>query len=101
MKLVNYVEYEHSYAHAIAPKLKALNFHANVGKKPAKYVRAIILNALKDNDIYFTDKEQEFFDTIHAIQDASQLYFYCKNCVNKAKETFVYITDDGNLARVA
>lgn len=101
MKLVDYVEYEHSYAHAIAPKLKALNFHANVGKKPVQYIRAIILNALKDNDVYFTDKEQEFFDMIHTIQDASQLYFYCKNCVNKAKEIFVYITDDGNLARVA
>ena len=33
MKLVNYVEYEHSYAHAIEPKLRALNFHANVQEK--------------------------------------------------------------------
>ena len=101
MTLINYVDYKHSYAHAIAPKLKALNYSANVKKMPAKYVRAIILNALRDNDVHLTDKEQEFWDNIHAIQDAQQLYYYCRNCVNKAKETFVYITDDGNLAKVA
>lgn len=101
MKLVNYVEYEHSYAHAIEPKLKALNYSANVKKMPVNYVRAIILNALRDSDVHLTDKEQEFWDNIHAIQDAQQLYYYCRNCVNKAKETFVYITDDGNLAEVA
>ncbi len=101
MKLINYVEYEHSYAHAIAPKLRALNFHANVNKKPVQYIRAIIINALRDNDVYFTDKEQEFWDTIYAIQDAQQLYYYCRNCVNKAKEVLVYVTDDGDLYKVA
>lgn len=101
MKLVNYVEYEHSYAHAIAPKLKTLNYNVNVKKMPVNYVRAIITNALGDNDVHYTDKEHEFWDNIHAIQDAHQLYYYCRNCVNKAKETFVYITDDGKLARTA
>jgi hypothetical protein len=101
MKLVNYVEYEHSYAHAIEPKLRALNYSANVKKMPTNYVRAIIKNALKDNDVYFTDKEQEFWDNIHAIQDAQQLYYYCKNCVNKAKETLLYINDDGTFYKAA
>jgi hypothetical protein len=101
MTLINYVEYKHSYAHAIAPKLKALNYSANVKKMPAKYVRAIILNALGDNDVHFTDKEQRFWDTIHVIDDSQQLYYYCRNCVNKAKETFVYVDDDGEFRQFA
>ena len=46
MKLINYVEYKHSYAHALEPKLKALNFHANVQRKPVKYIKKIIINTL-------------------------------------------------------
>ena len=42
MKLINYVEYKHSYAHALEPKLKAINFHANVQHKPVKYIKKII-----------------------------------------------------------
>ena len=101
MKLVNYVEYEHSYAHAIAPKLRALNFYANVQDKPVNYVRAVVRNALRDNDVYFTDKEQEFWEIISAMQDSKQFYYYCKNSVNKAKEIMVYINDDGTLYKAA
>ena len=36
VKLVNYVDYKHSYAHALAPILKKLNYHVNVGKKPVQ-----------------------------------------------------------------
>ena len=52
MKLINYVEYKHSYAHALAPKLKTLNYQANVQKKPVQYIRKIIINALNENDEY-------------------------------------------------
>ena len=101
MNLINYVEYKHSYAHAIEPKLKSLNYNANVKKMPAKYVRAIILKALRESDVHYTDKEQKFFDTIHVIDDSQQLYYYCKNCVNKAKEVFVYVDDEGEFRRFA
>ena len=101
MNLINYVEYKHSYAHAIAPKLRVLNVHANVGKKPVQYIRKIITNALRDSDVHFTDKEQQFWDTIHVIDDSQQLYYYCKNCVNKAKEVFVYVDDNGEFRQFA
>ena len=97
MKLVNYAEYEHSYAHALEPKLKALNFHANVKRKPVAYIKKIILNALNQNDVRFTDKEQTFFDNVLNHCDSTQLYFYVKNAVNKAKEILVYVDDDGEL----
>ena len=97
MKLVNYAEYEHSYAHALEPKLKALNFHANVQHKPVAYIKKIIFNALNQNDVRFTDKEQMFFDTVVNLCDSTQLYFYVKNAVNKARETMVYVDDDGEL----
>ena len=97
MKLVNYVEYKHSYAHALEPKLKALNFHANVKRKPVAYIKKIIFNALNQNDVRFTDKEHTFFDNVLNHCDSTQLYFYVKNAVNKAKEILVYVDDDGEL----
>ena len=97
MKLVSYAEYEHSYAHALEPKLKALNFHANVQRKPVAYIKKIIVNALNQNDVRFTDKEQTFFDNVLNHRDSTQLYFYVKNAVNKAKEIMVYVDDDGEL----
>ena len=97
MKLINYVKYKHSYAHALAPKLKSLNYHANVLKKPVKYIRTIIVNTLNENDIRYTEKEHQFFDNIHTFIDGQALYYYVRNAVNKAKETFVYVNDDGEL----
>ena len=94
---INYVDYKHSYAHALEPKLKALNFHANVDKKPIQYCRKIVMNALKQNEVKFTEKEQEFFDTVQTIETSSQLYFYCKNCVKKAREVFVNVDETGEL----
>ena len=87
MKLINYVEYKHSYAHALAPKLKTLNYQANVQKKPVQYIRKIIINALNEHDVHYTDKEQQFFDNIHTHIDGQALYYYVRNCINKAKET--------------
>ena len=97
MKLVNYVEYKHSYAHALEPKLKALNFHANVKHKPVAYIKKIIVSALNQPEVHFTDKEQTFFDNVLNHRDSTQLYFYVKNAVNKAKEIMVYVDDDGEL----
>lgn len=101
MKLINYVDYKHSYAHALEPKLKALNFHANVQPKPVQYIRKIIVNALNSNDVHYTEKEHQFFDNIHNMYDSKQLYFYVKNCINKAKETFVYVDETGEFCQFA
>lgn len=97
MKLVNYVEYKHSYAHALEPKLKAINFHANVQRKPVAYIKKIIINTLNQPEVRFTDKEQSFFDNVLNHYDSTELYFYVKNAINKARETMVYVDDDGEL----
>ena len=60
MKLVNYAEYKHSYAHALEPKLKALNFRANVQHKPVAYIKKIIFSALNQPEVHFTGTEQTF-----------------------------------------
>ena len=99
MKLINYVEYKHSYAHALEPKMKALNFHTNVQPKPVKYIKKIIINTLNQSDVRFTDKEQTFFDNVLNHFDSKMLYFYVKNAINKAKETFVWVDDEGELVR--
>ncbi len=101
MKLINYVDYKHSYAHALEPKLKALNFHANVQPKPVQYIRKIIVNALNSNDVHYTEKEHQFFDNIHTFIDGQALYYYVRNAVNKAKETFVYVNDEGEFHQFA
>lgn len=97
MKLINYVEYKHSYAHALEPKLKAINFHANVQHKPVNYIKKIITGALSQEEVRWTDKEHLFFDNVLNHEDSTELYYYVKNAVNKAKETMVYVDDDGEL----
>ena len=97
VKLINYAEYKHSYAHALEPKLKAINFHANVQHKPVKYIKKIIISAITQPEVRFTDKEQSFFDNVLNHYDSTELYFYVKNAINKARETMVYVDDDGEL----
>jgi hypothetical protein len=101
MKKINYVEYQYSYAHALAPKLKTLNYHANVLKKPTKYIRAIIINTLNDSSVRYTEKEQQFYDNVLNIADGQALYYYVRNAINKAKETLVYVDDTGELINFA
>ena len=97
MNLINYVDYKHSYAHALEPKLKALNFRANVQQKPVAYIKKIIINTLNQPEVRFTDKEQTFFDNVLNHYDSTELYFYVKNAINKARKTMVYVDDDGEL----
>lgn len=97
IKEINYLEYKHSYAHAVSPKLKTLNYYANVQNKPVQYLKKIVLTALNENDVRYTEKEHEFFDNICSMYDSKQLYYYVRNCVNKAKETFVWVDDNGEL----
>ena len=83
--------------HSIKTKLKTLNFRPNVQQKPNPYIKKIILSALNQPEVYFTDKEQTFFDNVLNHYDSTELYFYVKNAINKAKETMVYVDDDGEL----
>lgn len=95
MQQINYLEYRHSYAHAMQPILKKLNYCANVLKKPVQYIKKIIINTLNNSDVHYTEKEHEFFDNVCNHFDSQALYYYVKNCINKAKETIVWVDDNG------
>ena len=60
-KIVDYVEYKHSYCHALEPKLKKINYYANVLKKPVNYIKAMVKGIIKDSpEVKWTDKEVWF-----------------------------------------
>lgn len=92
---INYVEYKHSYCNKLAPKLRAIYFRAVIEKKPANYVRTMILNIT--NDAKWTEKDAEFRDNIINMTDAQEMSRYCNNAVNKAKQTFVEVDEYGEL----
>ena len=97
MKQINYLDYKHSYAHAMQPILHKLNINANVYPKSVNYLKKVISTALNNGEVRFTNKEHEFFDNVMHHYDSKQLYYYVKNAVNKAKETFVWVDDNGEL----
>lgn len=97
MKKINYVDYKYSYAHALESKLRVLNFHANVQPKPVGYLKKIIINSLNQEKARFTEKEQEFYSNVVNHNDSKMLYFYVKNAIKKARETFVLVDDNGEL----
>jgi len=55
------------------------------------------MSALKSPDIRWTDKEQEFYDSIYYAETSQQIYYRCKNAVERAKEVFVFVDDEGNV----
>ena len=67
------------------------------------YLRSFIKNKNLAEDlenqpeVRFTDKEQTFFDNVLNHYDSTELYFYVKNAINKARKTMVYVDDDGEL----
>lgn len=97
---VDYVDYKHSYCHALEPKLKQLNFLANVKGASADELKKIILGVIKNSkDVKITDKEKEFVDNIKAKDNAKDIYHYIKNSINKAKETYAKVDDEGELVK--
>jgi hypothetical protein len=97
MTQINYLDYKHSYAHAMQPILKKLNYLTNVKKVNVKYLQKVILQALNNSEVRFTEKEHEFFDNVCNHYNTHLLYYYVRNCINKAKETLVYVDDNGEL----
>lgn len=97
LNLINYVDYKYSYAHALEPKLKSIRVKTFVDKKPVQYIRKMVIGIMNENNVRFTDKEQEFFDDILNAGSSSDIYYRVKNAINKAKETYVYVDNDGNL----
>lgn len=99
---VNYVDYKHSYCHALDPKLKTLYYQAMILKKPVNYVIAIVLNAINysDDKVNWTDKEKQFVDEIRACKTSEQVYWRCYNAVHYAKKNVsARVNADGELVR--
>ena len=94
---VNYVEYKHSYCHALEPKLKAINYLVNVKKVEPRILKGYILKLLKDPEIKWTEKEKEFKKNIEAKEDNQDILDYVKNSVEKAKELKVKVDENGEL----
>ena len=108
MKEVNYVEYQHSYAHALAgtteagkPVMNAIRFAA-CQKKDADFTFNLIKKyVFKNPEVIFTDKETQFHDDIKALcfveNNAVGAYYRCKNALETAKEIVVRVDDNGYL----
>ena len=97
--IVDYVEYKHSYCHALEPKLKKINYYANVLKKPVNYIKAMVKGIIKNSpEVRWTDKEQWFMDKLNEFwPDSYELYKFIKNSIKKAHDTWVYVDADGEL----
>jgi hypothetical protein len=108
MKEINYVEYTHSYAHALAgkteagkPVMNAIRFAA-CQKRDSQFVYNLVSKyVFKNPDVVFTDKETEFRDEIKAIclveNNPVGAYYRCRNAIEAAKEIIVKVDDNGYL----
>lgn len=108
MKTVNYVEYTHSYAHALAgktdagkPVMNAIRFAACIQKDPHFVYNLISKHVFKNPNVIFTEKETQFHDDIKqlCIYESNPIgaYYRCKNAIETAKEIIVRVDDDGRL----
>jgi hypothetical protein len=108
MKEINYVEYQHSYAHALAgtteagkPVMNAIRFAA-CQKRDASFTFNLIKKYVFQNpNVIYTDKETEFHSDIKQIciyeNNPVGAYYRCKNALKAAEEIVVKIDDNGNL----
>lgn len=94
---VDYVKYKHSYCHILEPKLKAINYLVHVKKVEPKILKGYILKLLKDPEIKWTEKEEEFKKNIQEKDDVYDILNYVKNSVEKAKTIKVKIDKNGEL----
>ena len=94
---IDYVEYKHSYCHALEPKLKAINYLVNVKKVEPKILKGYILKLLKDADVKWTEKEKEFKKNIEEKEDVYDILNYVKNSIEKAKTIKVKVDENGEL----
>ena len=94
---INYVDYKHSYCHALEPKLKAINYLVNVKKVEPKILKGYILKLLKDADIKWAEREKEFKKNIEAKEDNYDILNYVKNSIEKAKTIKVKVDENGEL----
>lgn len=97
-KTINYADYQYSYVHALEPKLKRLNYLANVQKKPASYMYKVVTGIMNDSGVKYTEKELDFVSELRACCTGSQVYYRVKNAVNYTRDNvFVEVDENGEL----
>ena len=97
-KIINYADYKYSYVHALEPKLKKLNYLANVQKKPAPYMAKVVFNMMNEAGVRYTEKEINFSNEIKSCYDGTQIYYRVKNAVKYTRENvFVRVDENGEL----
>ncbi len=108
MKKINYVEYKHSYAHALIgntnsgkPLMNAIKYAACQKKDFNLTYNLLKKYVFKNPSLIYTEKETEFHEGIkyQCLIDKNPIgaYYYCKNALNKAKSIIVNVDEDGNL----
>ena len=108
MKEINYKEYQHSYAHALAgnteagkPVMNAIRFAACQKKDPQFVFSLLRKYVFKNPEVIYTEKETQFHDDLKfqclVAQDPMSAYYHCKNALTKAEETIVRVDDNGHL----
>lgn len=94
---VDYVEYKHSYCHALAPKLEELKKIEDIEE-----LRQAILDIINnDPQVNWTKKEKKFAAIVRhkKWKSVEDLKAYLDNSMNKAKEIKVSVDADGELVK--
>ena len=93
-KEVDYIEYKHSYCHALKPHLDELNKIEDVGE-----LRNKILDIINGGDVKFTKKERQFAAIVRKKKwaNAESLKKYLEASMNKAKDIKVKVDENGEL----
>ena len=96
---VDYNEYKYSYSHALKPKLQLIYCKVFIEKKEPNYVRAIILNTLKENNVKITQKEKQFWNEILELKTSEDLYYRVLAAIDKSKTTYANVDRNGELVK--
>lgn len=95
METVN--EVSKSYTYYLEPKLKQIYRMSVMKKVSIDTMRKNIRNYIYNATTYYTDdygkrvptKKVEFLDKINDMESKKEIYWYCRNSVDKARETAV------------
>lgn len=95
MKTVN--EVKNSYTYYLESKLKQIYWMSVIKQVRIDWMKKNIYNYIYNATTYYTDdcgnkvstKKVEFLNKINNMKSKKEIYWYCKNSVNKARKTIV------------
>lgn len=95
MKTVNKVR--NSYTYYLEPNLRQIYWMSVMKQVRIDWMKKFIYNYIYDATTYYTDdygkkvptKKVEFLNKINNMKSKKEIYWYCRNSVNKARKTIV------------